>query len=134
MTGLPSNSKGPGALTPRRATRLHKAPEPIRAAAVLASITKLGAATILDVAADAHLNKESVRRYVNELLAAGRLIALEQHQARTSALYAPAEPDDAPEFDLHRVTVPAVQLGMWRDRMDCFLFGPAGAPAQGAQA
>lgn len=77
----------------------------INAEKIEASINKFGAATIRDVAGDVCLRPETVRRYINELFAASRIVEIYPAGPHTQAVYGPIEISDAREFDVrHTIT------------------------------
>lgn len=79
-----------------------KSPSMENAEKIEVSLNKLGAATIRDVAGDVRLSPETVRRYINELFAAGRVVEILPAGPHTQAVYGPIECSDEQEFDVRR--------------------------------
>lgn len=74
----------------------------INAEKIEATINKLGAATIRDIAADIGLCPETVRRYINELVMIDHIIEISPARSRVQAVYGPVECSDEQEFDVRR--------------------------------
>lgn len=73
-----------------------------RVADILAMVRRCGAATVIDIADDLTLNRETVRRTLNDLVEAGRLVLIEPAAAHVRALYGMPDLDEQAEFDLYR--------------------------------
>lgn len=98
-----------------------------RAADILATVKRCGAATVIDIAEDLTLNRETVRKTLNDLLVAGQLVLIEPASIHVRALYGMPNLDDQAEFDLYRTRSsnwPRGQHG--RDPLVAAMFG---APA-----
>lgn len=98
-----------------------------RAADILATVRRCGAATVIDIADDLTLNRETVRRTLTDLVEAGRLVLIEPAGTHVRALYGMPDLDDQAEFDLYRTRSsnwPRGQHG--RDYLVAAMFG---APA-----
>lgn len=95
-----------------------------RAADILATVRRCGAATVIDIADDLTLNRETVRRTLTDLVEAGRLVLIEPAAAHVRALYGMPDLDDQAEFDLYRTRSsnwPRGQHG--RDPLVAAMFG-----------
>lgn len=98
-----------------------------RAADILATVKRCGAATVIDIAEDLTLNRETVRKTLTDLLAAGKLVLIEPAAIHIRALYGMPDLDEQAEFDLYRTRSsnwPRGQHG--RDPLVAAMFG---APA-----
>lgn len=98
-----------------------------RAADILATVKRCGAATIVDIADDLALHRETVRKRLAALVATGKLILVEAAATHSRALYGVPDLDDQAEFDLYRIRTnnwPRGQHG--RDPLVAAIFG---APA-----
>ncbi|PLY41188.1 hypothetical protein CSZ94_17325 [Janthinobacterium sp. ROICE36] len=97
-----------------------------RAADILATVKRCGAATVIDIAGDLTLNRETVRKTLTDLLAAGKLVMIEPSAIHVRALYGMPDLDERAEFDLYRTRSnwPRGQHG--RDPLVAAMFG---APA-----
>jgi len=73
-----------------------------RAAEILATVKRCGAATIGDIALDLTLHRETVRKRLAKLVTAGQLVLIEPAAAHVRALYGMPDLDDQAEFDLYR--------------------------------
>lgn len=73
-----------------------------RAAEILATVKRCGAATIGDIALDLTLHRETVRKRLAKLVQAGELVLIEPAAAHVRALYGMPDLDDQAEFDLYR--------------------------------
>lgn len=95
-----------------------------RAADILATVRRCGAATVIDIAEDLTLNRETVRKTLNDLLVAGQLVLIEPASIHVRALYGMPDLDDQDEFDLYRTRSsnwPRGQHG--RDPLVAAMFG-----------
>ena len=95
-----------------------------RAADILATVRRCGAATVIDIADDLTLNRETVRRTLTDLVEAGRLVLIEPAGTHVRALYGMPDLDDQAEFDLYRTRSsnwPRGQHG--RDPLVAAIFG-----------
>lgn len=95
-----------------------------RAADILATVRRCGAATVIDIADDLTLNRETVRRTLTDLVEAGRLVLIEPAGTHVRALYGMPDLDDQAEFDLYRTRSsnwPRGQHG--RDPLVAAMFG-----------
>lgn len=98
-----------------------------RAADILATVKRCGAATIVDIADDLALHRETVRKRLTALVATGKLILIEAAATHSRALYGMPYLDEQAEFDLYRTRSsnwPRGQHG--RDPLVTAMFG---APA-----
>ncbi|MGK5040406.1 hypothetical protein ACQ4WQ_08695 [Janthinobacterium sp. GB1R12] len=98
-----------------------------RAVDILATVKRCGAATIIDIADDLALHRETVRKRLAVLVASGKLILIQAAATHSRALCGMPDLDDQAEFDLYRnrsSNWPRGQHG--RDCMVATLFG---APA-----
>ena len=73
-----------------------------RAADILATVKRCGAATIGDIALDLTLHRETVRKRLAKLVKAGHLVLIEAAATHSRALYGMPDLDDQDEFDLYR--------------------------------
>ncbi|MCX7289601.1 hypothetical protein [Janthinobacterium sp.] len=73
-----------------------------RATDILATVKRCGAATIIDIADDLALHRETVRKRLTALVATGNLIIIEAASTHSRALYGMPDLDDLAEFDLYR--------------------------------
>ncbi|MGK5071020.1 hypothetical protein [Janthinobacterium sp. RT4P48] len=73
-----------------------------RAADILAMVKRCGAATIIDIADDLTLHRETVRKRLLALVDSGKLVLIEPAAAHVRALYGMPDLDDQAEFDLYR--------------------------------
>lgn len=97
-----------------------------RAADILATVKRCGAATIGDIALDLTLHRETVRKRLAKLVKAGKLVLIEPAAAHVRALYGMPDLDDQAEFDLYRnrsSNWPRGQHG--RDYLVAAMFGAA---------
>lgn len=102
-----------------------------RAADILATVRRCGAATVIDIADDLTLNRETVRRTLTDLVEAGRLVLIEPAAAHVRTLYGMPDLDDQAEFDLYRTRSsnwPRGQHG--RDPLVAAMFGAPAAEAR----
>ena len=102
-----------------------------RAADILATVGRCGAATVIDIADDLTLNRETVRRTLTDLVEAGRLVLIEPAAAHVHALYGMPDLDDQAEFDLYRTRSsnwPRGQHG--RDPLVAAMFGSPASEAR----
>lgn len=72
-----------------------------RAADILATVKRCGAATIVDIAGDLALHRETVRKHLAALVATGKLILIEAAATHSRALYGMPDLDEQAEFDLY---------------------------------
>lgn len=103
-----------------------------RAADILATVKRCGAATIGDIALDLTLHRETVRKRLATLVTAGQLVLIEPAAAHVRALYGMPDLDEQAEFDLYWIRTnnwPRGQHG--RDWLVEAMFG---APAAGVRA
>ncbi|KAB8062121.1 helix-turn-helix domain-containing protein [Janthinobacterium sp. FT14W] len=97
-----------------------------RAADILATVKRCSAATIIDIADDLALHRETVRKRLAALVATGKLILIEAAATHSRALYGVPDLDDQAEFDLYRTRTnnwPRGQHGR-----DCLVVALFGAP------
>ena len=95
-----------------------------RAADILATVRRCGAATVIDIADDLTLNRETVRRTLTDLVAAGKLILIEPAGTHVRALYGMPDLDDQAEFDLYRTRSSSWPRGQHgRDPLVAAMFG-----------
>ena len=95
-----------------------------RAADILATVKRCGAATIGDIALDLTLHRETVRKRLAKLVTAGQLVLIEAAATHSRALYGMPDLDDQAEFDLYRTRSsnwPRGQHG--RDPLVAAMFG-----------
>lgn len=96
-----------------------------RAADILALVKRCGAATIIDIADELTLHRETVRKRLAALVDAGKLVLIEPAAAHVRALYGMPDLDDQAEFDLYRSRSsnwPRGEHG--RDTLVAAMFGP----------
>ena len=120
MTGQADNSARP----PAGVASTRNSANADRAADILATVKRCGAATIGDIALDLTLHRETVRKRLAKLVKAGKLVLIEPASAHVRALYGMPDLDDQAEFDLYRnrsCNWPRGQHG--RDCMVAALFG-----------
>lgn len=99
-----------------------------RSADILATVRRCRAATVIDIADDLTLNRETVRRTLTDLVVAGKLILIEPAGTYVHALYGMPDLDDQAEFDLYRTrgsNWPRGQHG--RDYLVAAMFGTPAA-------
>lgn len=95
-----------------------------RAADILATVKRCGAATIGDIALDLTLHRETVRKRLAKLVKAGKLVLIEPAAAHVRALYGMPDLDDQAEFDLYRTRTSAWPRGQHgRDYLVAAMFG-----------
>lgn len=98
MTGQADNRARP----PAGVATIRNSANADRAAEILATVKRCGAATIGDIALDLTLHRETVRKRLAKLVKAGELVLIEPAAAHVRALYGMPDLDDQAEFDLHR--------------------------------
>ena len=81
---------------------IHNSANTDRAADILATVKRCGAATIGDIALDLTLHRETVRKRLAKLVKAGHLVLIEAAATHSRALYGMPDLDDQAEFDLYR--------------------------------
>lgn len=95
-----------------------------RLATVAASMKKLGAATVPDLAVDTGYNKETCRRYLNMLIDCGAAELVSAGTTHVSSIYAPTEMSGEIEFDVCRLSTKTWTQGQgMRDPLVAALFG-----------
>lgn len=72
------------------------------AADLVATVTRFGAATIVDLSLDLGMHRESVRKRLTALVDAGKLVMIEAASKHSGALYGMPDLDEQAEFDLYR--------------------------------
>ncbi|MDN2710636.1 hypothetical protein O0880_14520 [Janthinobacterium sp. SUN118] len=94
------------------------------AADILAMVKRCGAATIVDLAVDLGMHRETARKRLSVLVEAGKIVMIEASSKHIGALYGLPDLDDQAEFDLYRSRSsnwPRGQHG--RDSLVAALFG-----------
>jgi DNA-binding Lrp family transcriptional regulator len=97
-----------------------------RAVDILATVKRCGAATIVDIADDLALHRETVRKRLAVLVASGKLILIEAAATHSRALYGMPDLDDQAEFDLYRTRSSNWTRG--QHGRDCLVAALFGAP------
>ncbi|PHV25828.1 hypothetical protein CSQ93_21660 [Janthinobacterium sp. BJB426] len=98
MTGQADNRARP----PAGVASIRNSANADRAADILATVRRCGAATIGDIALDLTLHRETVRKRLAKLVKAGHLVLIEAAATHSRALYGMPDLDDQAEFDLYR--------------------------------
>lgn len=98
MTGQANNRTRP----PAGVASIRNSANADRAADILATVKRCGAATIGDIALDLTLHRETVRKRLAKLVNAGHLVLIEAAATHSRALYGMPDLDDQAEFDLYR--------------------------------
>lgn len=98
MTGQADNRARP----PAGVASIRNSANADRAADILATVKRCGAATIGDIALDLTLHRETVRKRLAKLVKAGQLVLIEAAATHSRALYGMPDLDDQDEFDLYR--------------------------------
>lgn len=99
-----------------------------RAADILETVKRCGAATIIDIANDLSVHRETVRKRLAALVADGKLILIEAEATPSRALYGMPDLYDQAEFDLYRS-----RSGNWprgRHGRDYLVAAMFGAPVE----
>ena len=98
MTGQADNRARP----PAGVASIRNSANADRAADILATVRRCGAATIGDIALDLTLHRETARKRLAKLVKAGHLVLIEAAATHSRALYGMPDLDDQDEFDLYR--------------------------------
>ena len=127
MTGQADNRTRP----PAGVASIRNSANADRAADILATVKRCGAATIGDIALDLTLHRETVRKRLAKLVKAGKLVLIEAAATHSRALYGMPDLDDQAELDLYRTRTnnwPRGQHG--RDPLVAAMFGALAVEVQ----